>query len=422
MIAKEIKSVVVIGIGYVGLPLTVELAKYYRTFGLDISKKRISNLKKGHDDTFEVNYKTIKKSTVKFTNDPNCIGNCQMIIITVPTPIDEYKRPDLKFLKSASRTVGKKISKGSIVVYESTVYPGATEEICVPIIEKYSRLKFNNDFFVGYSPERINPGDKKRTIRKITKVVSGSNKDICNKIKDVYEKVTDAGVYKAKNIKIAEAAKVIENVQRDINIALVNELSILFDKLGVDTTSVLEAAGTKWNFLPFKPGLVGGHCIGVDPYYLTHKAKELNLHTELISAGRKINDSMAEFATSKLIKNMKNNKLSIGKGSILILGFTFKENCPDFRNTQILNLVLNLKKYGFAIEVYDPWIKPNRTFKMINFVDKPKKGFYSAIILAVPHDEFKKMGAEDIRKFGRNNHIFFDLKSIYKLNESDLRL
>jgi len=415
----------VVGLGYVGLPLAVEFGKKFPLIGFDINISRIEELKKGIDKTLEVTDKEIKQASyVTYTANHDNLKNANCYIVTVPTPINKDKRPNLMPLLKASETIGKVLKKGDIVIYESTVYPGATEEDCVPVLEKYSNLKFNEDFFCGYSPERINPGDKEHRITSIKKVTSGSTPEIADLIDTLYNEIITAGTHKAKSIKIAEAAKVIENTQRDLNIALINELAIIFNKMDIDTQAVLEAAGSKWNFLPFRPGLVGGHCIGVDPYYLTHKAQAIGYTPEIILAGRRMNDGMGAYVASQLIGAMNKKKIQIEGSKILIMGLTFKENCPDLRNTKIIDIIHELGVYNAQIDVYDPWadkyeaqVEYGLTMTM-----EPLPGAYDAIIIAVAHDRFKVMGVEKIRRFASPEHIIYDLKYLLDEASSDLRL
>jgi UDP-N-acetyl-D-galactosamine dehydrogenase len=420
---KDIK-LAVIGLGYVGLPLAAAFGNLRKVVGFDINKERISELQNCDDKTLELSPEEIKQSQgLRFTSDESELTDCNCYIVTVPTPVDEEKNPDLSPLLSASTLVGKYLSKGDIVIYESTVYPGATEDLCMPELEKESLLTFNKDFYLGYSPERINPGDKSHKIKDIIKVTSGSTSEIAQLIDQLYGTIIDAGTHKASSIKVAEAAKVIENTQRDVNIALVNELAIIFDRLGIDTEEVLLAAGSKWNFLPFRPGLVGGHCIGVDPYYLTHKAQMSGYVPKIILAGRSLNDSMGTYVSEKLKRKMSDQEIKMKGSKILILGFTFKENCPDTRNTRIIDIINKLNIQGAVTDVCDPWISdtPLDDYRSINFISSPKKNTYDAIILAVGHDIFQDFGAMKIRSFGKKKHIFFDLKYIYPINESDLR-
>jgi UDP-N-acetyl-D-galactosamine dehydrogenase len=419
------KKIAVIGLGYVGLPLAVEFAKKREVIGFDINKDRISDLEKGIDITGELNKQELKKSlSITYTTNLDDLKECNIFIITVPTPIDKHKRPDLTALEKSSTSIGKIIKKNDIVIYESTVYPGATEEVCVPILEQQSGLKFNKDFYCGYSPERINPGDKKHRIADIKKVTSGSTPEIATEIDLLYQEIITAGTHKASSIKIAEAAKVIENTQRDLNIALINELSLIFNKLGIDTESVLEAAGTKWNFLPFRPGLVGGHCIGVDPYYLTHKANEVGYHPEMILAGRRLNDNMGLHIANEVSKLMNKKHIHIENANILIMGLAFKENCPDHRNTRVIDLVKVFESSNCSVDVYDPWVNKNQAADEYNIelIDKPIKDNYDAIIIAVKHDEFKELTEDQFRAFGKDNHVLYDIKYLLKANESDGRL
>lgn len=399
----------IIGLGYVGLPLAVEFGKKYPTFGFDINTKRIKELEGGHDHTLEVEDRELQRvQNLNFTDDINDLGDCNIYIVTVPTPIDFYKQPDLTPLKKASETIGKVLFKNDIVIYESTVYPGCTEEVCIPILEEVSKLKYNHDFFCGYSPERINPGDKEHRLPSIKKVTSGSTPKIADKVDDLYTSIITAGTHIASSIKVAEAAKVIENSQRDLNIAFVNELALIFDKLDIDTHEVLEAAGTKWNFLPFKPGLVGGHCIGVDPYYLTHKAEGVGYNPQVILAGRRINDNMGVFIANKVIKLMAQNDNPIKNSRALVLGITFKENCPDIRNSRVIDVVNELESFGVKVDVYDPHADVEEVKleygKILN--DKPQ-GEYAAIILAVGHSEFKSL---DLNSHKNNKSIIYDVK------------
>lgn len=424
---KSIKNskISVVGLGYVGLPLAVEFGKVRSVIGFDIDKDRIGQLADGNDVTLEVSSQELLEARyLSYTNDLNDISDCNVYIITVPTPIDAYKRPDLKPLIKASETVGHALERGDIVIYESTVYPGATEEECIPVLEKMSGLCFNIDFFVGYSPERINPGDKEHRLTNIVKVTSGSTTEAADFIDDLYSSIIKAGTYKAKSIRVAEAAKVIENTQRDLNIALVNELAIIFNKMDIDTEAVLNAAGTKWNFLPFRPGLVGGHCIGVDPYYLTHKAEKIGYNPEIILAGRRLNDSMGEYVVSQLVGAMLARKIHIQRARVLIMGLTFKENCPDLRNTRIVDVVSGLQEYGVYVEVVDPCADPLQAEREygINLIEAPQNGVYDGIILAVAHREFHSMGAELIRALGKKTHVLYDLKSVLPFESSDLRL
>ncbi len=412
----------VIGLGYVGLPLAVEFGKVFDTVGFDINSKRVDELNKGIDRTLEVEAKDLKSAKLlNCTSKLEELKKCDFFIVAVPTPVDKYKNPDLTPLIRASETVGKVIKKKDIVVYESTVYPGATEEDCIPVVEKISGLKMNKDFFCGFSPERINPGDKVHTLTTIKKITSGSTPESAEEIDQVYRKVIKAGTHKASSIKVAEAAKVIENSQRDINIAFVNELAVLFDRMGIDTIEVLEAAGTKWNFLPFRPGLVGGHCIGVDPYYLTHKAEEIGYHPEVILAGRRINDNMGTFVANKVIKLMIGKGHTIKDSRVMVLGMTFKENCPDIRNSRVIDIINELNEFGCRVDVYDPWADRHEVKEEygVDLVAKPGKN-YSAVICAVAHDEFRKIDLNKMKK--DKNAVVYDVKSILDKNNIDGRL
>jgi len=419
------KKIALIGLGYVGLPLAAEFGKKREVIGFDINKNRIDLLKKKIDPTLEISKKEFTEATyLNFTSNPKDLKDCNIFIVTVPTPIDNHKRPDLTALEKSSETVGSVLKKGDIVIYESTVYPGATEEICVPILEKKSGLIFNKDFYCGYSPERINPGDKKHRLADIKKVTAGSTPEIAIEIDELYKEIIVAGTHKAESIKVAEAAKVIENTQRDLNIALINELALIFKKMDIDTEAVLKAAGTKWNFLPFRPGLVGGHCIGVDPYYLTHKANEVGYYPEMILAGRRLNDNMGSYVANEISKLMTKKRIQIADANILIMGLTFKENCPDHRNTRVVDLVKEFKSFSCTVDVYDPWVNKNQVAKeyKIEPIDKPIKGKYDAIVLAVSHDEFKLLSENQIRSYGKDNHVLYDIKYLLKKNESDGRL
>ena len=419
------KKISVIGLGYVGLPLALEFGKKRSVIGYDTNPKRIKELKQGIDITLETSNHELKEaSNLKFTDKIDDIKNCQIYIITVPTPIDKNKKPDLSFLKSATELVGSILKEGDIVIYESTVYPGATEETCVPILEIVSGLSFNKDFYCGYSPERINPGDKKHRLQNIKKITSGSNSKVAIEIDNLYKEIITAGTHKVKSIKIAEAAKIIENTQRDVNIALINELAIICDKLNIDTESVLEAAGTKWNFLPFRPGLVGGHCIGVDPHYLAYKSLELGYTPEIVLAGRKINDSVGSHIIDQVSKLISKKGLNIANKNVLIMGLTFKENCPDIRNTKVVDLIKNLKDLNCNVEVYDPWVDREEASKEygIKLIDSPGKEQYDLILLAVAHDEFKKLPISEIRSYGKKIHIIYDIKYLFQSEETDGRL
>lgn len=423
MINSEIK-IAIIGLGYVGLPLAVEFGKKYQTLGFDINRDRVDELKSGTDSTLEVSDKELAETIMlTFSTEVTDLTSCNIYIVTVPTPIDTHKQPDLTPLIKASEMLGEVIGEGDIIVYESTVYPGATEEECIPVVESVSGLIFNKDFYAGYSPERINPGDKEHRVTNILKVTSGSTPGIAEKIDQLYASIVTAGTHKASSIKVAEAAKVIENTQRDVNIALINELSIIFNKLDIDTLEVLEAAGTKWNFLPFRPGLVGGHCIGVDPYYLTHKAQMVGYHPEMILAGRRLNDGMGQYVVSQLIKKMLHKKIQVESANILIMGLTFKENCPDLRNTRVIDIIAELEEYNVNIDVTDPWCSTEQTKQVYGLeLIEPKQNYYDAIIVAVAHDEFKQMGEETIHALGKEEHVLYDLKYILPKSCVDMRL
>jgi UDP-N-acetyl-D-glucosamine/UDP-N-acetyl-D-galactosamine dehydrogenase len=416
----------IIGLGYVGLPLAAEFGKHLPVVGFDIKQARIDELASGKDSTLETDPAELAAARLlSFTADPQKLRECNVFIVTVPTPVDSANRPDLTPLVKASETVGKVMPKGSVVVYESTVYPGATEEVCVPIIEKFSGLKHNVDFFSGYSPERINPGDKEHRLTTILKVTSGSTAPIADFVDSLYASIITAGTHKASSIKVAEAAKVIENTQRDLNIALMNELSLIFGRMGIDTLEVLQAAGTKWNFLPFRPGLVGGHCIGVDPYYLTHKAQEIGYHAEVILAGRRINDGMGPHVAGEVIKLMARKGISTPKSKILVLGFTFKEACPDVRNTKIIDIVRELQSYNIQVDIYDPWISVDEAeheYGVRPMEAMPADGAYDAVVLAVAHPQFKEWGARRIHAFGKPNHVLYDVKALLPKADADGRL
>ena len=424
------KKIAVVGLGYVGLPLAVAFGEKREVVGFDINAKRIAELKDGVDYTREVSSEELAAAAdLSFTDSLDGIRNSQIFIVTVPTPIDEFKTPDLTPLVKASESVGKVLKKGDIVIYESTVYPGATEEVCVPVLEKVSGLKFNQGFYAGYSPERINPGDKEHRVTTIMKVTSGSTPEIADEVDALYAGIITAGTHKASSIKVAEAAKVIENTQRDLNIALMNELSMIFSRLKIDTHEVLAAAGTKWNFLPFKPGLVGGHCIGVDPYYLAYKAQSIGYNPEIIMSGRRLNDNMPSYVVSQLVKALIKNGQSVRGARILVMGFTFKENCPDVRNTKVIDVIDSLKEYETIVDVFDPWIKKEELDSEygLTLLDSLPEvvengGIYDAIIIAVAHDDFKLMDPSDLRKLGNEGHILFDLKNCFSHTVSDLRL
>jgi len=415
----------IIGLGYVGLPLAVEFGKKLDVLGFDINKQRVNELKSGKDGTLEVSKRELAEVTgLTYSSQVSDLIDSNVYIVTVPTPIDKYKNPDLTPLISASRMLGEVIRKGDVVIYESTVYPGATEEECIPIIEEISGLKFNQDFYAGYSPERINPGDKEHRVTTIKKVTSGSTPEVADFVDSLYREIIVAGTHKASSIKVAEAAKVIENTQRDVNIALINELSIIFNRLGIDTEEVLLAAGTKWNFLPFRPGLVGGHCIGVDPYYLTHKAQEIGYNPEMILAGRRLNDNMASYVVSEIVKLMLRKRIHVNDAHILIMGLTFKENCPDLRNTKVVDLIQEFAEFGANVDVYDPWVDKQEAVEEygIEPVQNLENDKYDAIVLAVSHDEFVKMGAAKIHQLGRQNHVLYDIKYLLNAEEVDGRL
>jgi UDP-N-acetyl-D-glucosamine/UDP-N-acetyl-D-galactosamine dehydrogenase len=419
------KKIALIGLGYVGLPLAVEFGKYRQVVGFDVNQSRINDLKNGIDSTLETTSEELKDAIhLSFTINLEEVKDCEIYIITVPTPIDKHKKPDLSPLEKSSELVGSIIKKGDIVIYESTVYPGATEEVCIPILEQHSGLVFNTDFFCAYSPERINPGDSEHRLTTIQKVTSGSTLQIATEVDNLYKEIIIAGTHKASSIKVAEAAKVIENTQRDVNIALINELALIFNKLDIDTESVLEAAGTKWNFLPFRPGLVGGHCIGVDPYYLTHKALEVGYNPEIILAGRRLNDSMSSYVADQVLKLMTKKRIHVVDSNVLIMGLTFKENCPDLRNSSIIDLVKVFEDFNSIVDVYDPWVDKNRaqTEHGIKLIDQPVEDKYDAILIAVAHDQFKKLSLEQIQAFGRENHVLYDIKYLLNANEVDGRL
>jgi UDP-N-acetyl-D-galactosamine dehydrogenase len=414
----------VVGLGYVGLPLAVELAKRYPTLGFDINAARIRELEAGHDSSLEVEPEELRAASLGYSSDEQDLQDCNVFIVTVPTPINDHKEPDFRPLESASRTLGRVIQPGSLVIYESTVYPGATEEVCVPIIEEVSGLGFNQDFFAGYSPERINPGDKEHRLPTIKKVTSGSTPEVADFVDALYRSIIRAETHKASSIRVAEAAKVIENTQRDVNIALINELALIFNRLGIDTEEVLEAAGSKWNFLPFRPGLVGGHCIGGDPYYLTHKAQAIGYHPEIILAGRRLNDSMGAYVASRVIKLMMQRDMLHAGSRVLVLGLTFKENCPDLRNTRVVDIVHELTDYGIGADVHDPWVNPDEAEAEygIRPIAEPALGTYDAVILAVAHHQFRDLGAERIRAFGKPGAVLYDVKLMLPAEAVDGRL
>ena len=425
MLQRSNLKIAIIGLGYVGLPLAVEFGKKVPVVGFDIHQKRIDELKSGQDHTLEVSPDELLQATqLSFSADLADLESCNFYIVTVPTPIDEFKQPDLTPLIKASQSIAQVLSAGDIVVYESTVYPGATEETCIPVLEKVSGLTFNQDFFAGYSPERINPGDKLHRVTNILKITSGSTPEVADFVDEVYNLIIEVGTHKAPSIKVAEAAKVIENTQRDVNIALINELALIFNKMGIDTEDVLTAAGTKWNFLPFRPGLVGGHCIGVDPYYLTHKAQSMGYHPEIILAGRRLNDGMGAYVVTQLVKAMLKKRIQVEDAKVLILGLSFKENCPDIRNTRIIDIVNELKEYHTQIDVYDPWVDAAEAEHEygISPISNLENGKYDAVILAVAHHQFKDMGVQAIRALGKSEHVLYDLKYVLSQAESDLRL
>ena len=418
-------NLAIVGLGYVGLPLAVEFGKKRSVVGFDINSERIDQLHSGEDRTLETEAEELRQAKyLTFSTNPEDLRKSNVFIVTVPTPIDVHKRPDLTPLIKASETIGKVLKPGDIVIYESTVYPGATEDDCVKVLEKFSGLKFNREFFAGYSPERINPGDKEHRVTTIKKVTSGSTPEIADIVDALYNEIVIAGTHKAPSIKVAEAAKVIENTQRDLNIALINELAMIFNKMGIDTEAVLKAAGTKWNFLPFRPGLVGGHCIGVDPYYLTHKAQSLGYHPEIILAGRRLNDSMGNYVVAQFVKAMTKKRIHVDGARVLVLGLAFKENCPDLRNTRVVDIVAELEEYNCKVDVYDPWVSVNESIQehSITPISKPTAATYDGIILAVAHNEFKSLGADGIHAFGKTVHVLYDLKYVLPAESVDLRL
>ncbi|MDC0931521.1 Vi polysaccharide biosynthesis UDP-N-acetylglucosamine C-6 dehydrogenase TviB [Methylophilaceae bacterium] len=419
------KKIALIGLGYVGLPLSVEFGKKRTVIGYDIKHSRINELEKGIDSTLETSSSELKEAKyLSFTTNKEDIADCNIFIVTVPTPIDKNKKPNLNPLKESTKLIASILKQGDIVIYESTVYPGVTEDVCVPILEKHSSLTFNKDFYCGYSPERINPGDKKHRLANIQKVTAGSTPEIADEIDDLYKEIITAGTFKASSIKVAEAAKVIENTQRDVNIALVNELALIFNKLNIDTESVLKAAGTKWNFLPFRPGLVGGHCIGVDPYYLTHKALEVGYNPEIILAGRRINDNMGVYVAEQVSRLMNKKRINVVDANILIMGLAFKENCPDIRNTRVVDLVKEFKSFNCNVDVYDPWVIKEEALEEYNIelINKPKRDNYDAILLSVAHQEFKQLSLEQINIFGKKNYVLYDIKYLLDADAVDGRL
>jgi len=427
-VSPDFVRIGIIGLGYVGLPLAVEFGKKFPTLGFDINQARVDELEGGTDSTLECSSEELAAATtLTFSTNLNDLNDCSVYIVTVPTPVDNSNRPDLSPLIKASETVGQVISKGDVVIYESTVYPGATEEDCIPVVEKVSGLKFNEDFFAGYSPERINPGDKEHRLPTIKKVTSGSTPEVAGFVNELYLSIITAGTHKAPSIKAAEAAKVIENTQRDVNIALVNELSLIFNRLGIDTLDVLEAAGSKWNFLPFRPGLVGGHCIGVDPYYLTHKAQQVGYHPEMILAGRRLNDNMGKYVVSEVVKLMLHRQLPVSGAKVLIMGLTFKENCPDIRNTKVVDLVAEFKSYGCDVDIYDPWANAEEVeheygLAVSSQISEVSDQKYDAVVLAVAHDQFKEMGVENIRELMADDGVLYDIKYVLLKDVVDGRL
>lgn len=418
-------KIAVIGLGYVGLPLAVEFGKQHAVVGFDINAERIAALNVGTDHTLEVSDEELAQAThLCYSANIDALKDCNFFIVTVPTPIDAYKQPDLTPLIKASEAIGSLLKQNDIVVYESTVYPGATEEVCIPVLESVSGLVFNKDFYAGYSPERINPGDKEHRVTNILKVTAGSTPEVADFVDDVYNLIITAGTHKASSIKVAEAAKVIENTQRDVNIALINELAVIFNKMNIDTEAVLEAAGTKWNFLPFRPGLVGGHCIGVDPYYLTHKAQAIGYNPEIILAGRRLNDSMGEYVVTQLVKTMIKKRIQVEGAKVLVLGLSFKENCPDVRNTKVIDIIHELQEYNIDVDVYDPWVGTAETEREYNItpISQPIADGYDAVILAVAHQQFIDMGIAQIRALGKEEHVLYDLKYVFAKEDTDIRL
>jgi len=420
----ENAKIAIIGLGYVGLPLAVEFGKKRKTLGFEINQSRVDELQSGEDSTLECSPEELKEAThLSYTTDTEQLKNCNVFIVTVPTPINEHKQPDLTPLEKASEMLGGVIKQGDIVIYESTVYPGCSEEVCVPILEKVSGLTFNEDFYIGYSPERINPGDKEHRLPTIKKVTSGSTPECAKIVNELYQDIITAGTHLAPSIKVAEAAKVIENTQRDVNISLINELAKIFNMLDIDTLDVLEAAGTKWNFLPFRPGLVGGHCIGVDPYYLTYKAQSIGYNPEVILSGRRINDGMGEYVVSQLIKRMIKNKQQVDGSKVLLMGLTFKENCPDLRNTKVVDIISELQEYNINVDIYDPWVSKEEAMEEygLSLINEPSKD-YEAVIVAVAHNEFIELGADGVRNLLKKDGLLYDLKSLFEKIKSDIRL
>jgi len=415
----------VVGLGYVGLPLAVEFGKHFETVGFDVKTDRIRELEAGRDSTLETSRAELKSARhLSFTTDLRGLKRCQVFIVTVPTPIDQYKRPDLTPLVRASESVGKVLKKGDVVVYESTVYPGCTEEVCVPILERESGLRFNKDFFAGYSPERINPGDKEHRLTTIRKITSGSTPEVGEFVNQLYSSIIQAGTHRASSIRVAEAAKVIENTQRDVNIALINELALIFNRLGIDTEEVLNAAGSKWNFLPFRPGLVGGHCIGVDPYYLTHKAQEIGYNPEMILAGRRLNDNMSLYVAGEITKLMAKKRIHVNGSRALVLGITFKENCPDIRNSKVVDVVRELQKFGARVDIYDPWADGAECHHEYGLrpIRKLSPSTYDVAVVAVAHRQFKELGARGVRRLCRKSHVVYDIKHVFAAADVDGRL
>ena len=420
----ENAKIAIIGLGYVGLPLAVEFGKKRETLGFEINPLRVDELQNGEDSTLECSPKELIEAThLSYTTETEQLKNCNVFIVTVPTPINEHKQPDLTPLEKASEMLGSVINQGDIIIYESTVYPGCSEEVCVPILEKVAGLTFNEDFYIGYSPERINPGDKEHRLPTIKKVTSGSTPECAKFVNELYQDIITAGTHLAPSIKVAEAAKVIENAQRDVNISLINELAKIFNMLDIDTLDVLEAAGTKWNFLPFRPGLVGGHCIGVDPYYLTYKAQSIGYNPEVILSGRRINDGMGEYVVSQLIKRMIKNKQQVNGSKVLLMGLTFKENCPDLRNTKVVDIISELEEYNINIDIYDPWVSKDEALEEygLSLIEKPAND-YEAVIVAVAHNEFMDLGANGVRNLLKKDGLLYDLKSLFEKNKSDIRL
>ena len=425
MITLDTTRIAIIGLGYVGLPLAVEFGKRFPVVGFDINAARIAELESGRDSTLEVEPEELGQAThLTYASDPAALADCNVYIVTVPTPITESKQPDITLLKKASETIGRVLKRGDIVIYESTVYPGATEEDCVPVLEATSGLTFNTDFFAGYSPERINPGDKQHRLPDIMKVTSGSTPQVADYVDSLYSSIITAGTHKASSIRVAEAAKVIENTQRDLNVALINELAIIFNRMGIDTEAVLKAAGTKWNFLNFRPGLVGGHCIGVDPYYLTHKAEAVGHHPQIILSGRRVNDGMGQYVADQMIKALIDRKIHAKGARVLIMGLTFKENCPDVRNTRVVDVRKSLLDWGVEVDVCDPWVNADEVRHEYGFdvITDPAEGAYDGIVLAVAHTDFREQGAAAIRKLGKADHVLYDLKYLFEADQTDVRL